>query len=171
MLRTYEKLTQSQETEWSLTENQKERLGEHLETEYATLIDMLGDNFHSAVIRMAVQIERIALILSAMRGNFSECADEDYESAETIGNKLLLHMASAYRMIDGDAQDVVPEIKPLDQRKVLFEQLKAEYAHKELVAEAKTQGVSPRTAFRWNEKWLHEGLITKAEYGVYRKVG
>ena len=171
LLRTYEKLTQSQEIEWSLTESQKERLGEHLETEYTTLIDMLGDNFHSAVIRMAVQIERIALILSAMRGNFSECADEDYESAETIGNKLLLHMASAYRMIDGDAQDVVPEIKPLDQRKVLFEQLKAEYAHKELVAEAKTQGVSPRTAFRWNEKWLHEGLITKAEYGVYRKVG
>ena len=171
LLRTYEKLTQSQETEWSLTENQKERLGEHLETEYGTLIMLLGENFHSAVIRMAVQIERIALILSAMRGNFSECADEDYESAETIGNKLLLHMASAYRMIDGDAQDVVPEIKPLDQRKVLFEQLKAEYAHKELVTEAKTQGVSPRTAFRWNEKWLHEGLITKAEYGVYRKVG
>ena len=35
----------------------------------------------------------------------------------------------------------------------------------------KVRGVSPRTAFRWNEKWLHEGLITKAEYGVYRKVG
>jgi len=171
LLRTYEQLTQSQETEWSLTESQKERLGEHLETEYATLIGLLGDNFHSAVIRMAVQIERIALILSAMRGNFSECADKDYESAEMIGNKMLLHMAAAYRMIDGDAQEVVPEIKPLDQRKVLFEQLKREYAHKELVAEAKTQGISPRTAFRWNEKWLHEGLITKAEYGVYRKVG
>ena len=97
--------------------------------------------------------------------------DEDYETAEMIGNKMLLHMASAYRMIDGDAQVVVPEIKPLDQRKVLFEQLKTEYAHKELVAEAKTQGISPRTAFRWNEKWLNEGLITKAEYGIYRKVG
>ena len=82
-----------------------------------------------------------------------------------------LAAASAYRMIDGDAQDVVPEIKPIDQRKVLFEQLKSEYAHKELVAEAKTQGISARTAFRWNEKWLHEGLITKAEYGIYRKVG
>ena len=182
MLRMYEKLTQSREIEWSLTESQKERLGEHLETEYGTLIGLLGDNFHSAVIRMAVQIERIAMILTAMRGSLeltSEeqdegrwlCRDEDYETAEMVGNMLLRHMASAYRMIDGDAQDVVPEIKPLDQRKELFEQLKAEYAHKELVAEAKTQGVSPRTAFRWNEKWLHEGLITKAEYGVYRKVG
>jgi len=171
LLRTYAALKEGGEREWSLTDAQKERLGEHLETEYGTLIGLLGDNFHSAVIRMAVQIERIAMILSAMRGNFSECTDDDYETAEFIGNKLLLHMASAYRMIDGDAQDVVPEIKPIDQRRVLFDQLKTEYAHKELVAEAKAQGISARTAFRWNEKWLCEGLITKAEYGVYRKVG
>ena len=194
LLRTYEQLTQNQEIEWSLTQSQKERLGEHLETEYGTLIGLLGDNFHSAVIRMAVQIERIAMILTAMRQSpsiMSEldsdthsslsaqhdsaevllCSDADYETAEIIGNRLLLHMAAAYRLIDGDAQDIVPDIKPLDQRHILFNQLKPEYAHKELVAEAKTQGVSPRTAFRWNEKWLHDGLITKAEYGVYRKVG
>ena len=179
LLRTYESLLFVPEREWSLTDAQKERLGEHLETEYTTIINLLGDNFHSAVIRMAVQIERIALILSALRLTSSvmpdgirlECSDDDYATAELIGNRLLLHMAAAYRLIDGDAQDLVPDIKPLDQRRVLFDQLKPEYAHKELVAEAKTQGVSPRTAFRWNEKWLHEGLITKAEYGIYRKVG
>ena len=68
LLRTYESLLASPEREWSLTDAQKERLGEHLQTEYATLISLLGDNFHSAVIRMAVQIERIAMILTAMRG-------------------------------------------------------------------------------------------------------
>ena len=52
--------------------------------------------------------------------------DEDYEAAEIIGNKLLLHMAAAYRMIDGEKQECVPEIKPIDQRKVVFEQLKEE---------------------------------------------
>ena len=57
----------SSEKEWSLTEAQKERLGEHLETEYGTFINLLGDNFQSAVVRMAVQIERIAMILSALR--------------------------------------------------------------------------------------------------------
>ena len=179
LLRTYETLMNAGEREWCLTDAQKERLGEHLETEYETLIGLLGDNFHSAVIRMAVQIERIAMILSALRLTSSvvpddirlDCSDDDYETAEIIGNRLLLHMAAAYRLIDGDAQDLVPDIKPLDQRRVLFNLLKSEYAHKDLVAEAKTQGISPRTAFRWNEKWLHEGLIAKAEYGVYRKVG
>ena len=204
MLRTYEQLSQNQEMEWSLTDAQKERLGEHMETEYGTFIGLLGDNFHSAVIRMAVQIERIAMILTAMRGNsalsrgagnelLSEfnsdemdgesrmlsgktdetlyCLDVDYETAEMIGNKMLLHMAAAYRMIDGDAQEVVPEIKPLDQRKVLFEQLKATYERKELIQEAKTQGVSERTAERWNDKWQEEGIVIKLEHGRYRKVG
>ena len=170
LLRTYEALMESSEREWSLTDAQKERLGEHLETEYGTLIGLLGDNFHSAVIRMAVQVERIAMILSAMRGNFSECTDDDYETAEFIGNKLLLHMASAYRMIDGDVQDVVPEIKPIDQRKVLFEQLKAEYALNELINEAKSQGVSRSSAIRWNNQWIEQGLIMKENHGNYKKV-
>ena len=203
LLRDYEQLARGGEREWSLTEEQKTRLGEHLETEYGTLIGLLGDNFHSAVVRMAVQIERIALILTALRGdsilmsrahNKIEpeynsglmdkesritsgttdetiyCQDEDYQTAEMIGNKLLLHMAAAYRMIDGESQELVPEIKPLDQRKVLFEQLPEEYAHKELVAEAKAQGVSQATATRWNERWLEQGDIKKIKYGIYKKV-
>ena len=180
LLRTYEALMEGDEREWSLTDAQKERLGEHLETEYATLIELLGDNFHSAVIRMAVQIERIAMVLSAMRLEPSAisyqpsdfpCADEDYETAEMIGNKMLLHMATAYRMIDGDAQEVVPEIKPIDQRKVLLEQLKSTFVRKELIHEAKSQGISERTAERWNDKWQEEGIVIKLEHGRYRKVG
>lgn len=182
LLRTYEALMEGDEREWSLTDAQKESLGEHLETEYATLIELLGDNFHSAVIRMAVQIERIAMVLTAMRGIESRilsgktdealyCSDEDYETAEMIGNKMLLHMATAYRMIDGDAQEVVPEIKPIDQRKVLLEQLKSTFERKELIHEAKTQGVSERTAERWNDKWQEEGIVIKLEHGRYRKVG
>ncbi len=203
LLRTYENLLNAGEREWSLTDAQKERLGEHLETEYATLINLLGDNFHSAVVRMAVQIERIAMILTAMRGDSAlsrgagneltpefnsgridgesrmtfgttddvlGCSNEDYETAEIIGNRLLLHMAAAFRLIDGDKQDVVPEIKPLDQRRVLFEQLKGEYSLGELISEAKSQGVSRSSAIRWNNQWIEQGLINKENHGNYRKV-
>ena len=192
LLRTYEALMNGGEREWSLTNAQKKRLGEHLETEYDTLIGLLGENFHSAVVRMAVQIERMAMVLTAMRGNLSLtsqahdkesgdkniaemhdvlfCKDKDYETAEMIGNKMLLHMAAAYRMIDGDAQDVVPEIKPIDQRKVVFEQLKAEYNHGDLAEEAKRQGISKRTIERWNQSWIENGLVEKTNHGQYRKV-
>ena len=178
LLKVYEQLAKGGEVEWSLTDAQKERLGEHLETEYDTLINLLGDNFHSAVVRMAIQIERIAMILSAMRMASSilpdnirlTCSDSDYATAELIGNKLLLHMAQAYRMIDGEGVELVPEVKPLDQRKVLFEQLKGEYNHKDLALEAKAQGISKRTAERWNLSWIENGLIIKTSHGEYMKV-
>lgn len=170
LLRIYEQLSQAEEQEWSLTDAQKARLGEHLETEYGTLIGLLGENFHSAIIRMAIQIERLAMILSALRGNTEVCSDTDYETAEMIGNKLLVHMAAAYQMIEGDLQELVPEIKPLDQRKVLFEQLKPEFELKELISEAQTQGVSRATAIRWNDVWQTQGVVRKIEYGHYQKV-
>jgi len=178
LLRTYESLMNAGEREWSLTESQKDRLGEHLETEYGTLIGLLGENFHSAVIRMAVQIERIAMILTAMRLTSSvvpdgirlECSDADYTTAEIIGNRLLLHMAAAYRLIDGDKQDVVPEIKPLDQRTILLDALPEEYESKKLYSEAQSQGVCVRTATRWNDYWQEHGLVQKIRHGFYKKV-
>ena len=168
--RIYSRLMEEGEREWSLTDSQKERLGEKLETEYRTLIDMLGENFHSTVIRMAVQIERIALILSAMRGNFAECADTDYETAEMIGSKMLMHMAMAYRMIKGDEQETMPEVKGLDQRKVVFDGLKARYQLNDLIKEAQSQGVSRSSAIRWNNQWIEKGMVRKENHGEYRKV-
>ena len=199
--RIYSRLMEEGEREWSLTDSQKESLGEKLETEYRTLIDMLGENFHSTVIRMAVQIERIAMVLSAMRGisalsrgagnelkpasnvgiidkgdnrpslvDTIYCSDQDYEAAEMIGSKMLMHMAMAYRMIKGDEQETMPEVKGLDQRKVVFDGLKAEYDNHELESEGKRQGVSRATIFRWNEKWLEEGLIIRSHRGKYQKV-
>ena len=191
LLRVYESLQKAPEREWSLTDAQKERLGEHLETEYQTLIALLGDNFHSAVIRMAVQIERIAMVLTAMRGmsipselysdtsssssilpdNIRlECSDADYETAEIIGNRLLLHMAAAYRLINGDAHDLVPDIKPLDQRRILLEVLPNEYESKRLYSEAQLQGVCVRTATRWNDYWQQQGLVQKIQHGFYKKI-
>ena len=170
LLRTCENLMNAPEREWSLTDAQKERLGEKLETEYRTLIDMLGENFHSTVIRMAVQIERIALILSAMRGNLVECSDFDYQTAELIGSKMLTHMAMAYRMIKGDEQETMPEVKGLDQRKVVFDGLKARYQLNDLIKEAQSQGVSRSSAIRWNNQWIEKGMVRKENHGEYRKV-
>jgi len=181
LLSTYESLMNAGEREWSLTEAQKERLGEHLETEYGTLIGLLGDNFHSAVVRMAVQIERIAMILTVLRQGSAlaansaslialTCSDADYTTAELIGNRLLLHMAAAYRLIDGDKQDVVPEIKPVDQRTILLAALPEEYESKKLYSEAQSQGICLRTATRWNDYWQEHGLVQKIRHGYYKKV-
>ena len=48
--------------------------------------------------------------------------------------------------------------------------LKPVYDNHELESEGKRQGVSRATIFRWNEKWLAEGLIIRSHRGKYQKV-
>ena len=169
------------EREWSLTSAQKTRLARHIETEYKALTEMLGQNFHSAVVRMVVQVERIAMVLSALRiqstDRFADrvqtgwvCADEDYEAAEMIGGKLILHMAAAYKMIEGDKAELVPTIEMSCQKQMLYEKLSAEFEHKELVSEAKMQGVPQSTALRWSNQWIEKGLIKRVSHGQYKKI-
>lgn len=178
----YRTLHMSLPIEFSLSEDQRTRLGHHLETAYPALMQLLGVNFHSVVLRMAVHIERIAMILSALRiqstdrfadriQNGLRCSDEDYQTAELIGNKLILHMAAAYRMIKGAEQISVPKIQPIDQRAMLLSLLPAEYKSQTLVAEAASQGIAERTATRWNEDWQRLGLVQKIKYGWYKKIG
>ena len=173
-------LYKSRPIEFSLTAEQRARLGQHLETAYPALMQLLGVNFHSVVLRMAVHIERIAMILTALRleqgvktaslkDNRLICSDSDYQTAEMIGNKLILHMAAAYRIIKGAEEVSVPKVQPLDQRKMLLSLLPEEFETKTLLDEAKSQGVPIRTAGRWNDKWVEEGVVVKIRQGHYRK--
>jgi hypothetical protein len=174
-------LYRSHPVEFSLTPDQRTRLGNHLETAYPALMSQLGENFHSVVLRMAVHIERIAMILTALRLGEQKaqmangksqiiCSPVDYALAELIGNKLLLHMAAAYRMINGAEQPSVPKIQPLDQKQILLSLLPEEFETKTLLEEAKSQGVPRSTIFRWNEFWLEQGLVKKIQHGQYKKV-
>ena len=176
----YEQLYFAKPVEFRLSDEQRARLGQHLETAYPMLMQLLGSNFHSVVLRMAVQIERMAMVLSALRiqstDRFTDriqtglhCSDEDYRIAEMIGNKLMLHMAAAYKMIKGVEEESVPKVQVLDQRQVLLSLLPAEYTVQNLVTEAKSQGLSYRTATRWNEEWQGKGFVQKVRHGVYRK--
>ena len=165
----YEKLLFSKPREFRLTPDQRTRLGHHLETAYPTLIRMLGEDFHSVVLRMAVHIERIAMILSALRGNMEVCSDVDYQTAEMIGNKLILHMAQAYQLVKGTEKIEAPKVKPLDQKQILLSLLPEEFESKMLVDEAQLQGISRRTAFNWSEEWQDNGTIIKIRHGVFKK--
>ena len=88
-----------------------------------------------------------------------------------IGEKLILHAAVAYKMIEGEKTELVPQVETSCQKQMLYERLKGEYNHKELIEEAKAQGVSIRTAERWNLSWIENGLSQKWSHGEYKKVG
>ena len=182
LYRLYEKMLFTKPREFCLTPDQRHRLGQHLETAYPTLIRMLGEDFHSVVLRMAVHIERIAMILSALRIQNTDrcqvdlriqtellCTDEDYQTAEMIGNKLILHMAQAYQLVKGTEKIEAPKVKPLDQKQILLSLLPEEFESKMLVDEAQSQGISRRTVFNWSDEWQEHGIIVKIRHGVFRK--
>ncbi len=192
LYRLYEQLLFAKPIEFRLTDEQFTRMLHHFENAYPALIKMLGSNFHSVVLRMAIQVMRIAMILTLLRsssispesdsGSLSlsgardvrleklVCSDDDYATAELIGNKLILHMAQAYQLIHGAEQVTLPAVKPLDQRQILLSLLPTEFESKQLVAEAQAQGISRATALRWNEEWQQQGHIQKIKYGVYKKI-
>ena len=181
LYRLYEALFAAKPREFKLTNDQRTRLGNHLQTAYPTLIRMLGEDFHSVVLRMAVHIERIAMILSGLRMGTPEydsglidkeiiCKDADYATAELIGNKLILHMAQAYQLVKGTEKAELPQVKPLDQKQILLSLLPEEFESKKLVEEAKSQGLTERTAFRWNDEWQQTGIVLKIRHGVYKKI-
>ncbi len=140
---------------------------------------------------MAVHIERIAMILTALRMTSGEChspemeeksrilfgktnealscSDEDYQTAEMVGNKLILHMAQAYQLVKGTVKVEQPKVKPLDQKQILLSLLPEEFESKMLLDEAKAQGLKERTAFRWNDEWQEHGIVIKIKHGIYRK--
>ena len=176
----YGRLLASKPREFTLTHDQRDRLGTHLKTAYPTLVRLLGLDFHSVILRMSVHIERIAMILTALRAAYPQplpegkggcllCSDIDYATAELIGNKLILHMAQAYQLIQGSKPIETPAVKPLDQKQILLSLLPDEFESKTLVAEAASQGISRATALRWNDEWQTVGLILKIKYGVYKK--
>ena len=178
LYRLYDSLLFARPREFALTPEQQQRLGHHLQTAYPTLIRMLGEDFHSVVLRMAVHIERIAMILSALRLTSSvvpdairlECSDIDYATAELIGNKLILHMAQAYQLIKGTERINLPTVKPLDQKQILLSLLPDEFESKTLLAEARTQGIPQSTVMRWCNQWIENGIVHRPSFGHYKKI-
>ena len=102
--------------------------------------------------------------------NVIHCSDKDYQIAELIGNKLILHMAQAYQLIKGTQKVSIPSVKPLDQKQILLSLLPEEFETKTLLDEAKSQGVSRRTVFNWSDEWLETGIVQKIRHGVYKKI-
>ena len=106
----YEKLLFSKPREFRLTPDQRTRLGHHLETAYPTLIRMLGEDFHSVVLRMAVHIERIALILSALRSCSPRySAEQDPSSISSVIIVLSAKNWDSDTSSLSSARDVRPE--------------------------------------------------------------
>lgn len=161
-------------------------------------MEKLGPNFHSCVARTAVNTERIAMILTALRhldegadetpsatkrtasyenetlrydnGMVWTCDERDYKAACVIGQKILFHVADAFTQVGADKEDAIPAARGSWQRDTFYETLPEEFETGECVKAGVKMGVHERTVKRWIDRWIEEGLLYKTAYGVYQKV-
>lgn len=168
------------------TAEQAAELGQMFHEEGLALMEKLGPNFHSCVARTAVNTERIAMILTAMRkindndndndaqganGNAVWVCDErDYRAAAIIGQKLLFHIADAYMQVDADQEEAIPQAKKSLQRDAFYSRLPEEFETGECLDYGKQMGIAERTIKRWIGQWTEDGKLYKPSHGVYQKV-
>ena len=91
--------------------------------------------------------------------------------AELIGSKLILHMAAAYRLINGDTTELVPSIQTTCPKQLLFTSLQPEFAHQSLVESAKAHGIPKSTVLRWTTQWVDDGKLIRISHGIFKKIG
>lgn len=180
------------------TAEQAEELGQTFREEGLALMEKLGPNFHSCVARTAVNTERIAMVLTALRNvndntdadanvnedvnvnvnvneNIKEgtvwvCDERDYRAAAIIGQKLLFHIADAYTQVGADEEEAIPKAKKSLQRDTFYSRLPDTFETGECVEESKKMGVHERTVKRWIECWMEEGKVLKTFHGHYQKI-
>lgn len=180
------------------TAEQAEELGQTFREEGLALMEKLGPNFHSCVARTAVNTERIAMILTALRhaddnengnenGNDNEndndnenenikegtvwiCDERDYRAAAIIGQKLLFHIADAYTQVGADEEEAIPTARKSLQRDTFYSRLPETFETGACVEESKRMGVNERTIRRWVEHWTEEGKVVKIGHGRFQKV-
>lgn len=174
------------------TAEQAEELGQTFREEGLALMEKLGANFHSCVARTAVNTERIAMVLTALRNvnvdddvdgdvdedaneNIKEgtvwvCDERDYRAAAIIGQKLLFHIADAYTQVGADEEEAIPTARKSLQRDTFYSRLPETFETGACVEESKRMGVNERTIRRWVEHWTEEGKVVKIGHGRFQKV-
>ena len=161
---------------FSLTPDQQHRAGSLLQSEYDGLLLQLGEGFHPSVVRMGVNLMRIALVLSFLRDMHCilkdepiVCDERDFRTAVLITSKLLLHAADAYSLQNSNRCPLIPKPKSAYQQQVLLAALPQEFTTGEAIRIMSAMGVSESTAKRRIISWLDDNKICKTRHGGYEK--
>ena len=150
--------------------------------------DQIDNGMQGIIRRVALIIYRIMMILTCVRYmnqphaafvNDAEklqlnCCDEDFHTAMLIADTLVYHVVYFYRELsDMDSKFIhrkTDEDKLMSRRDNLFEMLPDEFDRKEFNGIVVIQGVSVKTAEKWLNKYISEGLLQRVEQGRYKKL-
>ena len=146
------------------------------------------DNGMQGIIRrVALIIYRIVMILTCVRNMYQTederkhkgenslliCSNEDFHTAMLIVDTLVYHVVSVYCELSGKFTKKKAEnekVVYLSQKELVYSLLPDEFDKKEYNSIVVIQGVSVKTAEKWLNKYMSEGLLQRVEQGHYKKL-
>lgn len=171
----YNKLKGNGEIYFSFTEEQGKEFNRHFEELQQQYFDSFSYDIVASVRRLGVVCYRIAMIVSVLRmcesGIFVSqliCSDEDYETAKTIVDVLIVHTSYVYK-------EIIPEhgtyTKSVNSQQWLtyYDTLPTQFERTEYIKLAKELGLPERTAERHISQWCAIGKLIRIKQGLYEK--
>lgn len=159
-----------------LTENQRDKIKRMFRSEYEAYVHVYDSSFDQTLKRMPVIMKRIGMILTGLRLDINKplpeqiyCSDEDFQTMLLLGHKLLIHAALMYDLLPKEQLTEVGEPQQQVLKKQFLDMLPAEFTKQDIIAQAKTIGVSVRTVEGWINKLIQTAIIERLTQGSYRK--
>ncbi len=149
---------------------QIERFNSFFQKQQAKHIALLGEDYTATIRRLGVTAFRIAMILSALRididnppGERITCEWVDFENTLKVIETLLQHSQHVYNSI---VQEKNPNIK-LKKKDQFFKQLPPSFTRKDYAIIAKSSSIPDKTAQRYINELINDGLVVREKQGVY----
>lgn len=173
----FDMLMNNRAIRFSFTEEQCRQFNSYFEQAQVQMHHIFNDDILASVRRLGVICFRIAMILSAVRimetGDLSEeliCQDEDFRTAMTICEVLLVHTSRVFSELSQQDADKTAGLASNLKQRAFLDALPDEFDRQDYVAVAKTRDLSTSTAEKWIRAFcLDGGPLEKVQHGRYRK--
>ena len=171
-LKLYHFLAQSQEMKFEMTEAQKRSFDLEFSSMQEYYNELLGTKFVASVRRLGLIVFRMAMILTVVRMTEGPayaskiiCADDDFETAKTIGMRLVKHAAIVFC----ELSEQPVKLKCKIGREILAA-MGSEFTKEEFQKKADERGIVDATSKRYLTQLVDSGDVERVKLGVYRKV-
>lgn len=154
----------------NLTDEQWNRLNATCSTWLYQVATFVSEEASSTVKRMGLILQRISMVLSALRkvenvdaGMIIYCDDADFSAALAMAEVYKEHALYMFGTLPKSNKAGVGKVKDF------FDHLPNQFERKDAVAVGDRFGIKPRTVDKYLSDFQTKKVLTQHSYGVYKK--
>jgi len=168
----YQELKKSRPIEFQLSREQQLAFNSFFSQRFHKYTKLKGEDYIGTIRRLGLIAFRLSMILSVMRlmetGEVPEtilCEQQDFESALSIADTLMVHAAYIFAQLPENDQPT----KRMSKKERFYASLPAKFNRQSYLEVAEQHGVNPKTAERYISEFQKAGMIHREAHNEYVK--